>query len=113
MSSSEITALRRQLKIKSGVVKREIKELNLYRQEEQEQVTKVDKLKSEGADAADLRQAVKVLDEARKMVPDAQSRLQKAVADLKDLTNQATTIPDLAEDPDYMKAKEAIGEAEL
>jgi len=111
--SNDLVALRRQLKIKTGVVKRQVKELDLYRQEKTEKVENLEKLKAAGADGADIRRAEALLDEAQKMVPDAQGRTGKAVADLKDLAHQAEKIPEMAGDQDLLNAKEAIGSAEL
>ncbi|KAG9006040.1 hypothetical protein FRB94_001021 [Tulasnella sp. JGI-2019a] len=111
--STDLKTIQRQLKIKTGVVKRQIKELNLYRQEEAENVQKVEKLKAAAADGADIRHAETVLNEAKKMVPDAQGRTGKAVDDLKDLLAQATKIPELADDLDIINAKKALEQAEL
>ena len=52
--------LLKQLEIKSKVVQRIMKELQLYRKEEQEEKSKVDKLKAGGADPYDIKYAVRV-----------------------------------------------------
>jgi len=110
---SDTLALQRQLKIKSGVVIRLLKELDMYRREEEEQVKRVEKLKVDGADGADIRHAETVQREAHKMVPDAQARLAKAVEDLKDHVQHVRGIAEMAGDPELAKAKEAIEQAEL
>jgi tubulin-specific chaperone A len=53
--------LLKQLEIKSKVVQRIMKELQLYRKEEQEEKSKVDKLKAGGADPYDIKYAVRVI----------------------------------------------------
>jgi len=111
--SDALQALQRQLRIKSGVVNRLLKEHNLYIQEEEAQRWKVEKLKADGADGADIRQAETVLNEAKRMVPDARGRLGKAVEDLKDFMIQAQATPKITEDLEYAKAKEALEQAEL
>ncbi|KAG8899808.1 hypothetical protein FRB99_006439 [Tulasnella sp. 403] len=111
--STELATVRKQLKIKTGVVKRLSKEVGVYKQEEEEQVLRVEKLKADGVDEADIRQANNVLREAQKMVPDAQNRMAKAVADLRDLIAHAVAISELAEDEELAKAKEAIEEVEV
>jgi len=112
-STNDTAAVRKQLKIKTGVVKRLLKEVTLYQKEEEAEVVKVEKLKADGAEPADLRRAEIILKEAQKMTPDAQERLGKSVADLRDLTIQAMSLPGMEGDTELVKAKEAIEEAEL
>jgi len=111
-TSSDVVAVRKQLKIKTGVVKRLMKELNLYRKEHEEQVIRVEKLKGEGADGADIRHAETVLKEAATMIPDAQTRMEKSVAELKDLTIHAETIAGMNEEAELIQAKEVLQAAE-
>jgi tubulin-specific chaperone A len=47
------------LKVKTGALKRLHKELLMYEKERDREQAKVDKLRSEGADAHDLKQAVR------------------------------------------------------
>lgn len=54
----EISQTLRQLKIKTGVVKRLHKEESSYIQEVEDQQKVVEKLKADGADGADIRAAV-------------------------------------------------------
>lgn len=49
---------KRTLKVKTGVVKRLRKELDMYQQEVQTEQAKVQKLKNEGADPHDIKYAV-------------------------------------------------------
>ena len=56
MSSAEIL---KQCKIKTNIVKRLHKELAHYRKEELHEQQRVDKMKADGADKFDLKQAVR------------------------------------------------------
>ncbi|GMH37074.1 hypothetical protein BSKO_04947 [Bryopsis sp. KO-2023] len=79
MSAQEL----RQLKIKTGSVKRLRKEMDYYAKEVQEEHEKVEKLKSQGVDPPNLQQAEMVLAESKAMIPDTKQRLEAAIADLK------------------------------
>ncbi|KAG8949293.1 hypothetical protein FRC04_008895 [Tulasnella sp. 424] len=106
---SETAALQKQLKIKTGVVERLIKEVAVYRKEEENERKRVDKLVAEGAEGADLRNAEKILQEAQKMVPDAETRMKAAVHALRDVINSAKdSSPPLPDDDEtLLKAEEA------
>ncbi|KAG8899249.1 hypothetical protein FRC00_001685 [Tulasnella sp. 408] len=111
---SDAQALQKQLRIKSGVVERLIKELAVYQKEEETEVKRVEKLKADGAEGADIRQAEAVLKEAQKMVPDAQTRMSAAVQELRDLVELAKDFspPFPQDDEMLLKAKEALEKAE-
>jgi len=106
--AEDLKPIKKQLVIKSGVVKRLVKEVTSYRKEKEENTRKLEKLKAEGADGADIRNAESILKESDKMLPDAEKRLAGSVSDLRDLVNHAKTIPELKEDGDYAKAHEAL-----
>ncbi|KIO17174.1 hypothetical protein M407DRAFT_175190 [Tulasnella calospora MUT 4182] len=91
-----------------------IKELGVYQKEEEAEVRRVEKLKAEGAEGADIRQAENVLKEAQKMVPDAQQRMSGAVEDLRGVFDLAKdpSSPLPADDEMLLKAKEALEKAE-
>jgi len=72
----------RQLKIKTGSVKRLTKELAMYEKEHAKEKERVGKMKADNADASDIKQAENVLSEAAMMVPDCRQRLETALADL-------------------------------
>lgn len=102
----------KQLKLKTGVLKRTSKELKMYETERVKEQAKVDKMKAENADPYDIKQAVStphgagnapvvldifdpdtcnrlllpqehVLQEAVMMVPETRLRVETAFADLK------------------------------
>ncbi|KAN0060968.1 hypothetical protein ACQY0O_006702 [Thecaphora frezii] len=82
---SETTALKRQLQIKTGVVKRLTDESRSYVIEAEEQQRRVEKFIAEGRDEWDVRKQKEVLEDCRKMIPDCRKRLEKATEDLEEL----------------------------
>jgi len=65
----------RNLKIKSGVVKRYMKDLMSYRKEVTMQKAKIEKFKEEGKEELFLRQQVGCLRESEMLIPDIANRL--------------------------------------
>jgi len=65
----------RNLKIKTGVVKRYTKEKQSYEKEVEQQQKKIEKFREEGKDEHFIRQQVNCLKESEMMVPDVQRRL--------------------------------------
>ena len=51
----------KQCKVKTNIVKRLHKELGHYQKEEKQEQTRVDKLRADGADKFDLKQAVRFI----------------------------------------------------
>ncbi|KAG7300089.1 hypothetical protein JYU34_015628 [Plutella xylostella] len=99
----------RQIKIKTGVVKRIAKETTVYEKEAELQKIRVQKTKDEGRDEHDVRKQEEVLQEALMMVPDCQRRLVKAFLDLKNILE---TEQDLKENEDYITAQQVLKDAE-
>jgi len=108
----DVPAIRRQLKIKSGVVRRLEKELGTYRKEAEAQQRKLDHLKADGTAHEDwewnLKNGTRMMEESSKMIIDSVSRLQQAVYDLRTLVISATTVDELAQDEEFLKAKETL-----
>ncbi|ODN77578.1 hypothetical protein L202_04746 [Cryptococcus amylolentus CBS 6039] len=77
----------RQLKIKTGVVKRLHKEESSYEKEVVDQKAVVAKLKADEADGADIRAAERVLRDSEMMVPHTRRSLEEAFNALSDLVN--------------------------
>lgn len=65
----------RQIKIKTGVVKRIAKEKTVYEKEVEQQKNRIQKIKDEGQDEHNIRKQEEVLQESLMMVPDCQRRL--------------------------------------
>ncbi|KAH9441335.1 hypothetical protein MJO28_015666 [Puccinia striiformis f. sp. tritici] len=78
----------RPLKIKTGVVERLIKEEDSYKNEYDNQLKRIEKIKHETPDDEwNIRKQKEVLDETVKMIPDVKQRLSKAVEELNDLVS--------------------------
>ncbi|EGN93194.1 hypothetical protein SERLA73DRAFT_190110 [Serpula lacrymans var. lacrymans S7.3] len=103
----------RQLKIKCGATKRLLKEHSLYRKEAEEQKRKHDKMVADGADEWDVRSAAKILDEAKRMIVDADTRLGNVVQELRSLIILVKQQPSFAEDEELIKAEEVLEEASV
>lgn len=74
----------KQLTIKLKTIERLIKEVNYYKSEVQENQQKLQQMKQDpNKDQYDTKKFQEVLDESHMMVPDSESRLGKAVEDLK------------------------------
>ncbi|KAF8528312.1 tubulin binding cofactor A-domain-containing protein [Gautieria morchelliformis] len=109
LTTNKKPAVRRQLKIKSGSVKRILKEYNMYKKEAEDQQRRVDKYTADAADEWDIKNQQKLLVESQKMIPETQKRLGTAVSELRELVISAR--PTLSTDEDLMKAEEALEEA--
>ncbi|XP_022126383.1 tubulin-specific chaperone A [Pieris rapae] len=99
----------RQIKIKTGVVKRIAKEKVAYEKEAEQQKNKIQKIKDEGQDEHNIRKQEEVLQESLMMVPDCQRRLVKAFADLQTTLESEA---DLNENEDYITAQQVLKDAE-
>ncbi|XP_064391261.1 tubulin-specific chaperone A-like [Halichondria panicea] len=96
----------RQLKIKTGVVKRLFKEKQMYEKEVVDQEEKVEKMKVDGKDEYDIKKQGEVLQESRSMVPDCQRRLEAARIDLTRCVESYDE--DLKETATYKAAQEIL-----
>lgn len=98
----------RQIKIKTGVVKRLAKEKSAYQQECVKEEQKVEKMKTDGKDSHDIKKQQEVLEESRAMIPDCQRRLAVAWDDLSRLLE---TEGDLKEAVEYAAAEQILEES--
>ncbi|GCB60397.1 hypothetical protein scyTo_0011128 [Scyliorhinus torazame] len=87
----------RQIKIRTGVVKRLAKEKLMYEKEAKQQEEKVEKMKVDGNDQYVVKKQIEVLQESRMMIPDCQRRLATAHSDLAQLlpTRSPGTFQDM------------------
>jgi len=99
----------RNLKIKTGVVKRYTKEKMSYEKEADIQKGKIEKFKAEGKEELFIRQQVNCLQESQMMVPEVQRKLGAAYNELKDLTTNEETFKGTGE---LKAALEVLKEAE-
>ncbi|TKS84930.1 TCP1-chaperonin cofactor [Collichthys lucidus] len=100
----------RQIKIKTGIVKRLAKEEISYKTEAKQQEEKVERLKAEAGDEYVIKKQMEVLQESRMMIPDCHRRLAIAHADLLQLLE---TEEDLAESEEYMEARNMLDSVKL
>eukprot|EP00090_Calanus_glacialis_P031619 TRINITY_DN52598_c0_g1_i1.p1 TRINITY_DN52598_c0_g1~~TRINITY_DN52598_c0_g1_i1.p1 ORF type:complete len:115 (-),score=44.09 TRINITY_DN52598_c0_g1_i1:120-464(-) len=72
----------KQIKIKTGVLKRSGKEKLSYRKEADQQKIKIEKMKTDGKDSHDIKKMGEVLQETLMMIPDCHRRLLAAHGEL-------------------------------
>ncbi|KAI9434594.1 tubulin binding cofactor A-domain-containing protein [Lactarius indigo] len=113
MSSAE--AIRKQLKIKSGVVKRYHKELALYNTEVVENKKKLESATAAdaggGEESWDVRNAKSLVRESENMVHDTATRLERAAGELDDLVKSTKGNAELEQDPELLNAEEVLAAA--
>ncbi|XP_036770026.1 tubulin-specific chaperone A isoform X1 [Manis pentadactyla] len=117
----------RQIKIKTGVVKRLVKEKMMYEKEAKQQEEKIEKMKAEdGENYAIKKQCLpsgeigrgsdseacqaEILQESRMMIPDCQRRLKAAYTDLTQLLENEK---DLEEAEEYKEARLVVESVKL
>ncbi|XP_062290850.1 tubulin-specific chaperone A [Scomber scombrus] len=100
----------RQIKIKTGIVKRLAKEETSYINEAKQQEQKIERLKAEAEDDYVIKKQIEVLQESRMMIPDCRRRLTIAHADLVQLLE---TEEDLAEAEEYKVARNILDSVKL
>ncbi|XP_061822001.1 tubulin-specific chaperone A [Nerophis lumbriciformis] len=100
----------RQIKIKTGVLKRLIKEEVSYKKEAKQQEEKIEQLKAEAADSYLIKQHTESLKETIMMVPDTRRRLTVAHNDLQQLLEAEE---ELAESAEYQEAKDMLDSVKL
>lgn len=100
----------RQIKIKTGIVKRLVKEANSYIKEVKQQEDKIEQLKVEAEDEYVIKKQMEVLQESKMMIRDSHRRLATAHADLLQLLK---TEEDLAESEEYKEAQAVLDSVKL
>ncbi|KAF8807954.1 tubulin binding cofactor A [Phlegmacium glaucopus] len=105
---SDIAAIRRQLRIKSGVVQRLTKENGLYRKEADQLEAKKNKFIADGAEHWDISNATKMTEESKKMIQDTFTRLKKAAEELAALITSAKKETGLINDEELIKAEDIL-----
>lgn len=98
----------KQIRIKTGVVKRLTKEKISYEKEVIQEEKRIQKMKEEGKDEYDIKKQGEVLQESKAMIPDCLKRLNTAYLDL---TNILKAEEDLKEAKEYVEAEEACAAA--
>ncbi|XP_054253879.1 tubulin-specific chaperone A [Indicator indicator] len=100
----------RQIKIKTGVVRRLAKEKCMYEKEAKQQEEKIEKMKAEACDDYGIKKQIEILQESRMMIPDCQRRLEVARADLTQILENEK---ELEETEDYKAARSILESVKL
>ncbi|XP_036856068.2 tubulin-specific chaperone A isoform X2 [Manis javanica] len=100
----------RQIKIKTGVVKRLVKEKMMYEKEAKQQEEKIEKMKAEDGENYAIKKQAEILQESRMMIPDCQRRLKAAYTDLTQLLENEK---DLEEAEEYKEARLVVESVKL
>jgi len=100
----------KQIKIKTGVVKRLTKEKEYYEKEVESDKKRIEDKKAKGADEYEIRKQEEVLQESIAMVPERVRALKKGMADLSSCLEEAKG--EHSETPEYTTAQEVMVAAE-
>ncbi|XP_006834662.1 PREDICTED: tubulin-specific chaperone A-like [Chrysochloris asiatica] len=100
----------RQIKIKTGVVKRLVKEKVMYEKEAKQQEEKIGKMKAEDSENYGTKKQKEILQESWMMIPDCQRRLEAAYTDLLQLLESEK---DLEETEEFKEARSVLDSVKL
>lgn len=100
----------RQIKIKTGVVKRLAKEKVMYEKEAKQQEEKIERMKTTGEDEYVIKKQTEILQESRMMIPDCSRRLEAAYTDL---TQMLENEKELEEAEEYKDARGMLDSVKL
>lgn len=98
----------REIKIKSGVVKRLAKEKVSYEKEADQQQEKINKMREVSSEDYNIKKQEEVLEESKRMIPDCERRLIVAWDDLSKIMESEQ---DLRETEEYKAAAVILDEA--
>merc|ERR1711997_73722 len=102
----------KQLKIKTGVLKRVGKEKLSYRKEADKEKAKIEKMKAEGREEIEIKKMGEVMQETLMMIPDCHRRLVAAHAELSQLLETEAELNVDGEVEEFLAAQAQIKEAE-
>ncbi|XP_020509659.1 tubulin-specific chaperone A [Labrus bergylta] len=100
----------RQIKIKTGIVRRLAKEEISYKKEAKQQEERVERMRAQDGEDYNIKKQLEVLQESRMMIPDCHRRLAVAHADLMQLLE---TEEDLSEAEEYKEARNILDSVKL
>ena len=98
----------KKLRIATGVVKRCGKEKLSYRKEADMQREKIEKMKVEGKEEADIKKMNECMQESLMMIPDCHRRLEKAINELKPLYEELEGLEEFSEEKIVLEAQQAL-----
>ncbi|KAL3984656.1 Tubulin binding cofactor A family protein [Acanthocheilonema viteae] len=101
------STLLRDITIKTGVVKRLVKELCYYEKEEEKLMVKLQTMQSGGdADEHIIKKQTELLQETKQMIPECARRLMNSIESLKKIIGEHKAV--LQDTPEYIAAAEQI-----
>ena len=100
----------RQIKIKTSVVKRLVKEKMMYEKEAKQQEEKTEKMKAKDGENYAIKKQAEILQESWTVIPDCQRRLEAAHTDLLQLLESKK---DLEEAEKYKEARLVLDSVKL
>ena len=98
----------KKLRIATGVVKRCGKEKLSYRKEADMQREKIEKMKVEGKEEANIKKMNECMQESLMMIPDCHRRLEKAINELRPLYEELEGLEEFAEEKIVLEAQQAL-----
>jgi tubulin-specific chaperone A len=98
----------RQLKIKTGVVKRITREYDSYQNEVKRDRDRIVKLRDNNAGEYSIRKQEEVLNETISMIPNTRKRLQDALDDLSNFMKDNDTEQKLTESEEWAEATQVV-----
>ena len=108
-SDNTMSSAVRQLRIKTGVVKRLAKDHVYYQKEAEKQRERIAKMEADGVDPYDVKKQVEVLEDTLNMLPDTKKRLEQAYNELKALMDD----PSCANTEELTAAKTMLEQTDL
>ena len=106
----------RQLKIKTGSLRRNMKDYTSYKKEEAQLQAKVEKMKDEGKDEYDIKKMQEQVQETTETLLQCKPRIENAIDDLENLIatyeeDQGEMLNILKETTEWQQAEATIAEA--
>ncbi|KAG8193235.1 hypothetical protein JTE90_005582 [Oedothorax gibbosus] len=98
----------KQIRIKTGVVKRLAKEKVMYEKEAVKEKEKLEKMQASGEDSYVIRKQEEVIKESMMMIPDTARRYQMAYNELQEILDNEQELVECAE---YQAAQEVLRES--
>src|SRR5574343_944028 len=103
---------KKQLKIKSGIVRRITREYESYQKEIAKDKDRIEKLRDNGAGEHDIRKQEEVLQETISMVPNTRKRLQDALEELCNHMKDNDTDEVLIASEEWTEASTIVSKAQ-
>lgn len=103
---------KRQLKIKSGIVRRITREFESYQKEILKDKDRIEKLRDNGGTENDIRKQEEVLQETISMVPNTRKRLQDGLEDLMNFMKENDTVEEIITSEEWTEASVIISKAQ-